>query len=65
MNEDQANAIAEALGGETWQSGGDLWLELIHRPDGRLVVISDEVACEYENHEAFDNARPARSIHLC
>ncbi len=65
MNEDQANAIAEALGGETWQSGGDLWLVLIHRPDGRLVVISDEVVCEYENHEAFDSARPATSIHLC
>jgi hypothetical protein len=65
MNEDQANAIAEALGGETWQSGGDIWLVIIRRRDGRLVVLSDEVVCEYENQEGFDTARTLTTIHLC
>lgn len=65
MNEEQANTIARALGGETWQSGGDLWLVLINRADGRLVVISDEAIVEYENQEAFDDAKPATSIMLC
>ena len=30
------------MGGETWQSGGDIWLVVMHRADGRLVVLSDE-----------------------
>lgn len=64
MNEEQANAVATALGGETWQSGGDIWLVLIHRADGRLVVISDELVGEYESQEAFDDAKPAASIFL-
>jgi hypothetical protein len=64
MTEEQATAIAGALGGEAWQSGGDIWLVLIHRPDGHMVVLSDEVVCEYENQEAFDNARALLSIHL-
>ena len=65
MEEEQANAIAEALGGETWQSGGDIWLVLVRRPDGHLVVLSDEVVCEYESHEAFDDAKPLSTIGLC
>jgi hypothetical protein len=64
MNEDQAKSIASALGGESWQSGGDIWLVLIHRADGRLVVISDEVVCEYENQEAFDDAKASATIYL-
>jgi hypothetical protein len=65
MNEDQATAIADALSGEAWQSGGDIWLVIIHRNDGHLIVMSDEVVCEYENQEAFDEAKPLTAIHLC
>ena len=64
MSEEQANAIA-ALGGEAWQSGGDMWLVLVRRQDGHLVLMSDEVVCEYENEEAFDSAKPLTAIHLC
>ena len=64
MNEEQANKVAEALGGSTWQSGGDIWLVLINRKDGRLVVISDDVVCEYANQESFDNCQPSVSINL-
>jgi hypothetical protein len=64
MDEKQATAIAEALGGEAWQSGGDIWLVLMHRQDGHLVVISDEIVCEYENQEAFDEGKGIASINL-
>jgi len=65
MDEEQANAIANALGGEAWQSGGDIWLVLVHRPDGHIAVISDEAVCEYENQEALDDSKPLATILLC
>ena len=54
MNEKQAVAVAEVFGGEPWQSGGDIWLVMLRRSDGRLVVISDEAVCEYASQAAFD-----------
>jgi hypothetical protein len=64
MNEKQATSIADALGGETWQSGGDIWLVLLRKPNGRLVVVSDEAICEYDDEEAFDNAKASATIFL-
>jgi hypothetical protein len=64
MEEEQATAIAEALGAEAWQSGGGIWLVLVHRQDGHLVAISDEIICEYENQEAFDEGKPIAGINL-
>jgi hypothetical protein len=43
MNELQAKQIAEALSGETWQSGGGIWLVLLRQGNSKLVVISDEI----------------------
>ena len=57
MDENQADAVAEALGGETWQI-------LLRRGDGGLVVISDEVVCEYEDEAAFESNRPKTSVVL-
>jgi len=65
VDEEQATAIADALHGEAWQSGGDIWLVLVHRQDGHLVVISDEAICEYENQEAFDEGNAIATISLC
>lgn len=65
MSEDQASAVAEALGGEAWQSGGGIWLVVIRRGDGHLVVLSDEVVCEYESDKAFDSAKELAAIRLC
>ena len=62
MDEIQASKMAEILGGQVWQSGGGIWLVLIHRQDGQLVVISDEVICEYASDEDFENSSPSRSI---
>ena len=64
MDEIKATKIAELLGGETWQSGGDIWLVLIRRDDGHLIVISDEVICEYEGEETFESAKAIKSILL-
>lgn len=64
MDEQQAKAVAEALGGEAWNSGGDIWLVLFRRSDGKLVVLSDEVVCEYENEEAFEENKPSQTILL-
>ena len=54
MNESQARIVAEALHGETWQSGGGIWLVVFRRTDGKTVMISDEVVCEYEDDEAVE-----------
>lgn len=62
MNENQATAVAEVVGGDPWQSGGGIWLVLKRRADGRLVVISEECVCEYEGDEAFERADARTSI---
>ena len=64
MNEQQAQAIADALGGETWQSGGDIWLVTLRRSDGKVVVISDDAICLYADDDAFDRADALQSIEL-
>ena len=64
MEEKQANAVSRALGGETWQSGGDIWLVIFRRVDGHVVVLSDEAVCEYPNEEALSE-QPLSNIILC
>lgn len=64
MNDEQARAVAEALGGEPWQSGGAIWLVVIHRPDGKAVAISAESVCEYASDEALETGLPTSSIIL-
>lgn len=62
MNEAQATAIADALGGETWQSGGDIWIVLMRRDDGKVVVISGDAVCLYADSEAFDRGDAEHAI---
>lgn len=64
MNEQQATMIAEVLGGETWQSGGDIWIVLLRRGDGHIVAISDEVVNEYAGDGALEANEPAATILL-
>jgi hypothetical protein len=64
MTEEQANAIAEAIGGNVWQSGGDIWLVIKRRQDGHFVVISDEVICEYNSENDFEDGHTIASIVL-
>ena len=62
MDEKSAKAVAEALGGAAWNSGGGIWLVRFERADGRLAVLSDEVVCEYADESAFDRAEPVASV---
>jgi hypothetical protein len=64
VNEDQANNVAQALAGRAWQSGGGIWLVIVERSDGHLVVLSDDVVCEYENESKFEESSPQASILL-
>lgn len=64
MNEEQAKAVADALGGNAWNSGGNIWLVQVQKEQGDMVVISDDVVCEYENEDAFADAKPTASILL-
>ena len=65
MEEEQAIAVARALGGDVWQSGGDIWLVIIRRSDGHVVVLSDEAVCEYPNEEAIETGQPLTNVLLC
>jgi len=64
MDEHHAKAVADALGGEAWQSGGGIWLVLIRRDDGRIVAISQDAVCLYADDESLDSARSVECIAL-
>jgi hypothetical protein len=64
MDETKAVKLAKILDGEAWQSGGDIWLVLIRKGDGKLAVISDDAICEYGSEEDFEQAKASKSILL-
>lgn len=64
MTENRARAVAEALGGEAWQSGGNIWLVRLRGMGGRMVVISEDMICEYRDEETLREGRPAQTIQL-
>lgn len=64
MDERTAEQLAVLVGGETWQSGGGIYLVTVNRDDGSLVVFSGDAVCEYENDEAFDAGRASKTILL-
>ncbi len=64
MNEEQAKKVASVLGGEVWQSGGGIWLVLLRQGNGKLVVVSDEAVCEYDDEQHFEQSTPAKAILL-
>ena len=64
MTEKDAVILADVLGGEPWQGEGDVWLMLVHRGDGRLVVMSDEAVTEYADDDAFSRNQPEQVIRL-
>lgn len=64
MDEQQAETLSKAVGGEAWQSGGGVYVVGLRRPDGSIVVFSDDVVAEYPDDDAFDAAKPTASIML-
>ena len=64
MDEEKAEALAKLLGGETWNSGGDIWLVILKRADGKIVAISDELVAEYADETDLALGGPSNSILL-
>lgn len=64
MTEEQATAVAKALGGTAWQSGGNIWLVMFYGKSGSLVVISEDAVCEYADQAAFDAGQALQLIAL-
>ncbi len=64
MDEEKAEVLAKLLGGETWNSGGDIWLVILRRSDGKIVAISDEVVCEYADEGTLGAGVPDAAIGL-
>ncbi len=64
MDERQAQILANALGGDAWNSGGGIWLAVVRRSDGRIVAVSDEAVCEYASEGDLLTGQPESSIFL-
>ena len=64
MNQKQSQTLAQLVGGYAWQSGGGIWLVLLERWDGALVVFSGDAICEYPSQEAFEQGQPTATIRL-
>lgn len=39
---------------ETWNSGGNVMLDIIKLKSGQILIISDEVVCKYESIAEFE-----------
>jgi len=56
--------IARVIGGETWNSGGGVWLVDKELESGRIVCISDEVACLYDSQAKFEEGAASLTFDL-
>lgn len=45
--------LAETFGGTTYNSGGGILLHRIDKPNGHIIVISDDCICEYASETDF------------
>ena len=53
--EDWAKSLAHVVGGEPYQSGGNIWVVLFERPDGRFVVIGEDGVDLYESAKHYES----------
>jgi hypothetical protein len=54
VNEEWATGLATLIGGEAHQSGGNIWVVLFERLDGRFIVVGDDGAEIYESAEHYE-----------
>lgn len=65
MNEQAANALAPALGGEASQRGGGVWIPVLLRLLGsRFTVISGDAISDCASQAAFDDSAASNTIVL-
>jgi len=53
MTEQKAQQAAQALGGETWHSGGGIWLVVLHGRDGQFIIMGDTGMEVYASEDAY------------
>lgn len=51
MNISEKTTFTESI--ETWNSGGNVMLDVIKLKSGKILIISDEVVCKYNSIEEF------------
>ena len=54
MEKEKAQKLAELLNGDAWNSGGGLYIVLIHNSLGGIVGITDDSICLYANEQALE-----------
>ena len=54
VNEEWATRLADLIGGEAHQSGGNIWVVLFQRLDGRFIVVGDDGAEFYESADHYE-----------
>lgn len=62
MKEHKGAAVADALPGGAWNSGG--WIMRVARSAGAHVTLSDDPLCEHEGEEALETLDARLSIRL-
>ena len=62
MTRSQAEAVAECWGGKVWQPIGGLWLVVVAREDGTLVVLSRGGVRQYADTDALEAGDPDSEI---
>ena len=62
MDEEKAKKIAKMIGGEPWQSGGNIWLVIVPQ-EKHVSVISEDSLCAYKDVASLiEGGQPIKSI---
>lgn len=64
MHEHQANTIAHVFGGSPWQPYPGVWLLVVARDDGSLVVFDTDAVYAYDDTDALEDGEPRVEIRL-
>lgn len=64
MHEHQANTIAPIFGGRPWQPYPGVWLLVVARDDGSLVVFDSDAVYAYDDTDALEDGEPCIEIRL-
>lgn len=64
MNEQQANLIATVFGGRVWQPYPGVWLLVVTRGNGSLVVFDHDAVYAYDDTDALEEGEPRVEIRL-
>lgn len=64
MQEHDANLIAPIFGGNPWQPYPGIWLLLVERDDGSVVVFDSAMICSYDDYRELEDGEPCIEIRL-